>query len=70
MKTYMIYYIRLTTILKYSQYTQCSTMAFPPLGNSDNVLASVSIELPSNSQGDALFHHIAYDYSCADWESL
>ena len=48
----------------------CSTMAFPPLGNSDHVVVSVSIDFPSNSQWDALFHCIAYDYSCADWDSL
>ena len=33
----------------------CSTMAFPPLGNSDHVVVSVSIEFPSNSQWDACF---------------
>ena len=33
----------------------CSTMAFPPLGNSDHVV-SVSIDFPSNSQWDAPFH--------------
>ena len=44
----------------------CSTMAFPPLGNSDHVVFSVSIDFPSNSQRDAPFHRIAYDYSCAD----
>ena len=44
----------------------CSTMAFPPLGNSDHVV-SVSIDFPTNSQQDAPFHHIAYDYSHADW---
>ena len=38
----------------------CSTMAFPPLGNSDHVVVSVSIDFPSNSQWDSLFHHIAY----------
>ena len=27
----------------------CSTMAFPPLGNSDQVVVSVSVDLPSNS---------------------
>ena len=27
----------------------CSTMAFPPLGNSDHVVVSVSIDFPSNS---------------------
>ena len=28
----------------------CSVMAFPPLGNSDHVVVSVSIDFPSNSQ--------------------
>ena len=44
----------------------CSTMTFPPLGNSDHVVASVSIYFPSCSQWDAPFHRIAYDYSHAD----
>ena len=44
----------------------CSTMAFPPLGNSDHVPVSVSIGFPENSQWDAPFHCIAYDYSRAD----
>ena len=48
----------------------CSTMAFPPLGNSDHVVVSVSIDLPLNSQQSAPFHHIAYDYSRADWDDL
>ena len=48
----------------------CSTMAFPPLGNSDHVVVSVSIDFPSYSQQDATFHRIAYDYSCADWDGL
>ena len=47
-----------------------ATMAFPPLGNSDYVVVSVSIDFPLNSQWDAPFHLIAYDYSCADWDSL
>ena len=42
-------------------------MAFPPLGNSNHVVVSVSIDFPSNSQQDAPFHRIAYNYSCADW---
>ena len=42
-------------------------MAFPPLGNSDHVAASVSIDFPSNSKQDTSFHRIAYDYSRADW---
>ena len=48
----------------------CSTMAFPPLGNSDHVVVSVSIDFPINSKRDAPFHRIAYDYSHADWEGL
>ena len=39
----------------------CSTMTFPPFGNS-NYVVSVSINFPSNSQWDAPFHRIAYDY--------
>ena len=45
-------------------------MALPPLGNSDHVIVSVSIDVPSNSQRDTLFHRIAYEYSCADWDGL
>ena len=40
----------------------CSTMAFCPLENSDHVVVSVSIGFPSNSQRDAPFHRIVYDY--------
>ena len=47
----------------------CSTMAFAPLRNSDHVVVSVYIYFLSNSEWDALFHCIAYDYSCADWNS-
>ena len=48
----------------------CSTMAFPPLGNSDHVVVSVSIDFPINSKQDAPFHCIAYDYSHADWREM
>ena len=48
----------------------CSTMAFPPLENSDHVVVSVSIDFPKNSQWDAQLHRIAYDYSRADWDGL
>ena len=47
----------------------CSMMAFTPLGNSDHVVLSVSIDFPTNSH-DAPFHRIAYDYSRADWDGL
>ena len=44
----------------------CSTMAFPPLGNSDQIVVFISIDFPINSKRDAPFHRIAYDYSRAD----
>ena len=47
-----------------------STMAFPSLGNSDHVVVSVSIDFPTNSQQDAPFHPMAYDYSRADRDGL
>ena len=48
----------------------CSTMAFPPLGSSDHVVVSVSIDFPSNSQRDTPLHCIVYDYSHADCDGL
>ena len=48
----------------------CSTMAFPPLENSDHVVVSVSTDFPTDSQQDAPFHRIVYDYSRADWDGL
>ena len=33
-------------------------------------VVSVSIDFPSNSTQDALFHHIAYDFFRADWDGL
>ena len=46
----------------------CSAMAFPPLGNSDHPLVSVSIDFPSSSQWNVSFHCMAYDYSRANWD--
>ena len=48
----------------------CSGKAFAPLGSSGHVIVSGSIDFPSNSQWDDPFHRIAYDYCCADWNSL
>ena len=46
-------------------------MAFPPLGNSDHVVVSVSIDFPINSKQDALFCCVAYwAYSWANWDGL
>ena len=36
----------------------CSTMVFPPSGNSDHVIVSVSIDFPWNLKQDAPFHWI------------
>ena len=49
-----------------SDASVCSTMAFPPLENSDHVAVLVSIDFPSNSQRDAPFQRIAYEYSHVD----
>ena len=50
-----------------------STMVFLPLGKSDHVVVSVSIDFPSNSKRGAPLHRIAYGYSCqgvhASWKS-
>ena len=54
----------------YSDASICSTTAFLPLGNSDHLFVSVSIDFPTNSQRDVPFHLIAYDYSHADWDGL
>ena len=43
----------------------CSTMAFPPLENSDHVV-SVSIGFTVNSKQNPPFHRVTYDYSRAD----
>ena len=48
----------------------CSKMAFPPLGNSDHVAVSVSIDFPTYSKRNASFHCIAFDYSRTDWDGL
>ena len=48
----------------------CVKMVFPPLGNSDHVIVSLSIDFPSNSQWDGPFHCTAYDYSHAAWDGL
>ena len=50
--------------------SDASVCSLPPLGNSDHVVVSVSIDFSSNSQRDAPFHRIAYDYSRADWDGL
>ena len=48
----------------------CSAIVFPPLGNSDHVVVSVSIDFDSNSKRDALFCRIAFDLACADGDGL
>ena len=60
----------LLDLLLSSDASICSTMAFLPMGNSDDVVVSTSIDFPSNSQQDPLFLCIAYDCSRADWDGL
>ena len=45
-------------------------MAFPPLGNSDHVVVSVSIDFPINSEQDNPIYCVPYDYSRVDWDDL
>ena len=47
-----------------------SIMTFLWLGIFDLVVVSVSIDFPLYLQQDVLFHHILYDYSCANWDGL
>ena len=47
-----------------------STVAFPPLENSDHVVALVSIDLLSKLKRSTTFHRIGFDYFCADWDGL
>ena len=48
----------------------CSTMAFPPLGNSDHVAVLISIDFTINSKQDTPFHRVTYDFSCVDRDGL
>ena len=48
----------------------CCKIVFPPLGNSDHVIISVSIDFPSNLKEIPPFYSIAYDYSRAGWDGL
>ena len=45
-------------------------LPFPPLGNSDHVVVSVSINFPIYSKQDAPFHRAIYDHSHADCDGL
>ena len=47
----------------------CFTMAFPPLGSSNNDVP-VFIDFLSNSQWDVAFHRIVFDYSFANWYGI
>ena len=48
----------------------CSTMAFPPLGNSDHVVVLISNDCTINSKQDTPFHRVTYDFSCANRDGL
>ena len=50
--------------------SNCSTVTFCPLGNSDHFVASFSTEFSSNLKKDVPYHHMAFDYSHASWDGL
>ena len=60
----------LLDLFLFSDTSNCSTMAFPPFGNSDHVAVSVSIDFLSHSQQNSLFNRIAYGYSQANWDGV
>ena len=60
----------LLDLLISSDASLCSTKAFPPLGNSNHFVVSVSIGFPINTKQDTPFHRVAYGYSRADWDGL
>ena len=49
-KTVILTVLPLLDLFISSDASISSTMAFPPLGNSDHVVVTVSIDFPSNSQ--------------------
>ena len=54
----------------FSSPSNCSTVAFPPLGSYGHIVVSVFIESLSKSKIDAPFHNTAYDYCCVHWDGL
>ena len=60
----------LLNLFLFSDGSFSSTMAFSPLGNSDDVAASVSIDFPLKLKQDASFHGATYDYFHAHWDGL
>ena len=48
----------------------CSVEAFGPLGNSDHVVISVSVDFAVTSEKDTPYHHKAFDYSMTDWDGF
>ena len=50
--------------------TSDASICFPPLGNSDHVVDSVSIDFRTNSQRHAPLDRISYNCSRAYWDGL
>ena len=58
----------LTDLFLLSDSSIYSAVTFPPLGNSDDIVVSVSLHsLLLNSKVDAPFHRLSFDYFCTDW---
>ena len=54
----------LVDLFLFSNASIYSIVAFLPLGHSDHIVVSVSMDFPSDSKGDAPFYCTAYDFSC------
>ena len=48
----------------------CSVDVQPPLGRSDHVVVSVSLDFGTLCNKDSSFHHKVFDYSRADWDGF
>jgi len=52
-----------------SDPTECHATCFPPLGNSDHVVVSISLQLKAGQPTDHPSHRTSYNYQRADWDS-
>ena len=68
---FLLWFLTVTlTVLLFLTLLFVLQVVFPPSGNSNHVVVSVSSDFPSNSGRDASFHCTAYDYFYADWGGL
>ena len=48
----------------------CSSNLYPPLGRSDHVVVSVTVDFAGRLEKESPFHRKVFDYSRADWDSF